>query len=265
MSDKYTMTVDDSGNSNYSHRVLIGTATTGLVRMEWVAARYGQIIPVNWGQVSLSEFIGGYHPLRYQVDDAQNLIVQEAVKGNYEWLLLWEHDVIPPPNALIKLGKYMDSREHPVVSGLYTTRAVPSDPLVFRGRGTGAYRDWELGDMVWADGVPTGFLLIHASILKLMYDEAPDYLVQGKRPCKQVFRTPRDIAYDPEVQAIHTISGTSDLDWCTRVMADDVLGRAGWKKHAEMPFPFLVDTTLACMHINPNGEQFPNTNWEDFA
>ena len=32
-------------------KLLIFTPTTGLVRMEWVRARYGQIIPTNWSNV----------------------------------------------------------------------------------------------------------------------------------------------------------------------------------------------------------------------
>lgn len=260
----YTATLDDSGNPHYTHRVLIGTASTGLVRMEWVHSRYGQVIPVNWGQVSYTEFVGGYIPLRYQVDDAQNLIIQAAVQGNYEWVLLWEHDVIAPPDALIKLDKYLSSREHPVVSGLYFTRAAPARPLVFRGRGNGVYTDWKIGDKVWCDGVPTGFLLIHASVFKLMYEEAPEYLVQGHRPARLVFRTPRDVAIDPEIGGVHTLTGTSDLDWCTQVMNKNIFARAGWPEHAKMEFPFLIDTNIACRHIAPNGEQFPNSNWDGF-
>ncbi len=34
--------------TKWRNRFLIGTATTGLVRMEWVQARYSQLIPTNW-------------------------------------------------------------------------------------------------------------------------------------------------------------------------------------------------------------------------
>ena len=45
--------VNDSGDTSYINRILIGTAATGLVRVEWVAARYSQLIPMNWSQVQL--------------------------------------------------------------------------------------------------------------------------------------------------------------------------------------------------------------------
>ena len=39
--------VQDSGDPGYTNRLLVGTACTGLLRVEWVAARYGQLIPLN--------------------------------------------------------------------------------------------------------------------------------------------------------------------------------------------------------------------------
>jgi hypothetical protein len=104
---------------NNSHRILIGTAATGLVRVEWVAARYGQVIPTNWSNVIMTEALSSFVPLRFQVADAQNLIVKQAVEGKYEWLLLWEHDVCAPPDTFIRLGEHMDRGDTPVVSGLY--------------------------------------------------------------------------------------------------------------------------------------------------
>jgi hypothetical protein len=86
----------DSGDPGYVNRLLIGTASTGSVRMEWVAARYGQIVPVNWSMVTVNQFINSFIPLRYQVADAQNLIVREAVQKDFEWLFLLEHDTLLP-------------------------------------------------------------------------------------------------------------------------------------------------------------------------
>lgn len=251
----YSVIVDDSGEQEWMQKLLIGTAATGLVRLEWVAARYGQISPVNWSQMQYNEIIPGYYPLRYLVADAQNLIVQAAIERGFEWLLLWEHDVIPQPDALIRINDYMGEHKIPVVSGLYHNRNRPSDPLIFRGRGTGAFKDFRKGDLVWCDGVPTGFLLIHMSILKLMYADAELYTVK-ERKVRRVFITPRKFELF-EGGDVSTVTGTSDLDWCTRVMEGDYFAKAGWPEFAEKRYPFLVDTNIFCMHINPNGEQFP--------
>lgn len=261
---EYRTIIKDSGSPGYVNRLLVATPTTGVVRIEWVMARYGQVVPVNWSQVQLLQWIDSFVPLRYQVADAQNLVVKEVVEKDFEWLLLIEHDVVLPPDAFLRLDQYIREEEVPVVSGLYYTRSRPSDPLVFRGRGTGPYLDWEIGEKVWVDGVPTGILLVHAGILRKMYEDSPEYLIKvGPRGeiARRVFDTPRvqyfDAA-DPE-GFVHSNVGTSDLDWCTRVMQGDYLRKAGWTKHAdEHPeFPFLIDTEIFCRHININGEQFP--------
>ena len=76
--------------------------------------------------------------------------------------------------------KAMLAGDVPVVSGLYFTRGYPSEPLVYRGRGNGYYGDWRIGDKVWADGVPTGCLLIHCSILRAMWKDSEEYQVSGQ-------------------------------------------------------------------------------------
>lgn len=252
--------VADSGDPGYSNRIMVAHPVTGLLRVEWVQSRYGQIIPVNWGQVTMLQFLQeGYFPLRYLVADAQNMIVQTAVEKDFEWLLLWEHDVIAPADATYRLNDYIRDATIPVVSGLYYTRSRPSDPLIFRGRGTGAFTDWKPGDKVWCDGVPTGFLLIHMSILRAMYAESPEYQIPyGNRPVtRRVFRDPRDIWVDPMTGNTNSLTGTSDLEWCSRIMNEGYFAKAGWKAYQKKKYPFLCDTGIFCRHINPDGEQFP--------
>ena len=253
---EYKTIVNDSGDPLYINRLLVGTPTTGLVRIEWVQARYGQITPANWSMVQMNQFLNAYMPLRYQVDDAQNLIVKAAIEKDFEWLLLIEHDVILPADALLRLNYYMQEEKTPVVSGLYYTRSHPSEPLVYRGRGTSFYSDWEMGDKVWCDGVPTGILLIHCGLLRVMWDESPEYMV-GNDLTRRVFNTPRNIWFDPDSNQFNTYTGTSDLAWCDRVMKDGIFEKAGWTEYVDKKYPFLVDTKIFCKHINPDGQQFP--------
>lgn len=255
--------IQDSGNPGYVNRFLIATAVTGNVRIEWVAARYNQTIPANWSMVQMNQFMNSYYPLRYQVADAQNLIARECVRGDFQWLFLLEHDVILPQEAFVALQEYMREKRYPVVSGLYFTRSHPSEPVLYRGRGNSYYADWKMGDKVWCDGVPTGCLLIHGSLIKAMWDESEEYRL-GDIVTRRVFDTPRHAWSDPETGAFNTSSGTSDLEWCTRVMQGNFFAKAGWPEYQNMRWPFLVDTAkLFCQHINPNGEQFPpsGTRW----
>lgn len=248
--------VVDSGDPGYTNRILIGHPVTGNVRIEWVQSRFGQIIPVNWGEVQMIQGIPSVWPLHFQVADAQNMIVKAAIERDFEWLLLWEHDVLAPPDTLQRLNRYMRDERYPIVSGLYFTRSRPSEPLIFRGRGVGAYYDWQPGDLVWCDGLPTGLLLIHMALLREMWQDSEEYTVMGKTT-RRVFVTPRDIWQDPITGQYNSMTGTSDLEWCTRVMEGNYLKRAGWHEFEDKRYPFLVDTGIMCKHINPNGEQFP--------
>jgi len=253
---EYKTIVSDSGDSSYVNKLLVATAATGLVRMEWVQARYGQIIPANWSLVQMIEFMNSYIPLRYQVDDAQNMIAHHMISADMEWLLLIEHDTMPPPDAFIRFNEYMRAGDTPVVSGLYYTRSRPSEPLVYRGRGMSFYSDWEMGDKVWVDGVPTGCLLVHRSIIKALWDVSPEYLLKGQT-IRRVFDTPRNIWFDPESNQYNTKTGTSDLAWCDRIMKEDIFEKAGWPDYVGKEYPFLIDTNIFCGHINNDGERFP--------
>ncbi len=150
----------------------------------------------------------------------------------------------------------MTDGDVPVVSALYYTKSRPAEPLTFRGRGNGVYVDWKEGDKVWCDGVPTGFLLIHTSILKEMWPDCEEYRVRDV-VTRRMFNFPRDLFHDPETGHYRTVMGTSDLDWCTRVIEGDYFKKAGWPNFQRRKYPFLVDTDLFCYHIAPNGEMFP--------
>jgi hypothetical protein len=256
---EYRTIINDSGDPGYINRILIAHPVTGLLRAEWMQGRMGQITPVNWSQIQTMEFMqSSYMPLRYQVADAQNLIVKHALEMDMEWLLLWEHDVIPPPDSILKLNRYILDEDVPVVSGLYYTRARPSEPLVFRGRGTTFYEKWKMGDKVWCDGVPTGYLLVHMGLMRSVWDESPEYIIKSKNiVTRRVFDSPRNIWFDQVNNQYNSIQGTSDLDWCNRLMKEKHFEKAGWKKIQRKKYPFLVDTGIFCTHINPDGEQFP--------
>lgn len=262
-----TQMLSNSGDAPKQQHLLVGTATTGLLRAEWVQARYGQVIPTNWSWVQMWQYMapGQFMPLGYQVDDAQNLICAQAMGGDYEWLLLYEHDVLPRPDALVILAEYMKRGDVPVVSGLYFTRSIPSEPLIYRGRGTLAYEDFDIGDLVWCDGVPTGLLLVHMSIIRAMWEESEPYMI-GNQETRRVFETPAKAWYDPESAQFNTQSGTSDLAWCERVMKERFFEKAGWHKYQDMVWPFLVDTRIACEHINNTltGEKFPPGGVHDY-
>lgn len=256
-------TIVKSGvGGNPRTRLLIITPTLGIVRMEWAMSRYGQAMPTNWSAASASLGMGNVVPMHYLVADAQNLGCEDIVAKGFEWLLLWEDDVIAPLDALLRMNLHMREAVTPIVTGLYFTKGLFSEPIIYRGQGTGSFVNFKLGDKVWADGVPTGFLLIHSSIIKLMWDESPEYTTIGGRKTRKVFETVSQCFYDPDNQAFSTGSGTSDLVWSARVIREKVLKRAGWTKISKRKYPFLCDSKIFCKHIElSTGKQFPDYNY----
>jgi hypothetical protein len=244
----------------HNRRVLIGIPTLGVVRIEWDIHRRGQVIPINWqsGEVTASHLPPSVIGMGYSTADAQNVCLERAYLDGYEWFLLWEDDVLPPFTALVTLSKHMDRGEAPMISGLYYSKGNPSWPLVFRGRGNGAYTDWSFGDHVWCDGVPTGFLLIHHTLFRWMWEHATAYKLPDGRTIQQVFQTPRDSWFDPEQDRYFAKMGTSDLYFCDQLLEHEVLAKTGWTALAKKRWPFLVDTTLFCRQIDLNGVLYPD-------
>ncbi len=243
----------------WKRNLLISTITEGLVRYEWSAARYSQVIPVNWGATG---FDLNYAALGYNIDDGYNLVTEKAIELDTDWLIIIEDDVIIPPDTFIKFGQYMEAGDEPVVSGLYYTKSEPAEPLLFRGRGNGAFHGWKLGQKVKVDGLPMGCLLINCSILRAMSKRVEEYLVHdgfgNQRLIPRVFETPRRIGHDPQ-QGNFRQEGTQDLYFFDRVVEWDILKECGFEKAARRKYPFLCDTTIFCRHIDRStGRQFPS-------
>lgn len=224
--------------------------------MEWALARFCQIVPCNWGLKSFMNFIPSCCPLGFLVADGQNVIVREFLNSDCLWLFLVEQDNILPPDAFIRLNDYIKSEKIPIVSGLYFTKSVPAEPILYRGRSNSYYDDWVFGDKVWVDGVPTGCLLIHRRIIEVLWSESQEYNVNGQKT-RRVFAQPARVWFDPESGKSDTAQGTSDLEFCARIILENVLVKAGWPKLQEKEYPYLVDTNLFCGHIDDSGRVYP--------
>lgn len=240
-------------------RLMIGAPTTGNVRMEWVMARFGQIIPCNWSQTISMQWMNQYSPFDFQVADARNVICHNLLEQDHEWLFFIDHDVVLPPDTFIKVNEVMIHRKVPVWSGLYFTKSVPSEPLIYRGRGNGYYPDWKLGEKVWVDGVPMGCTLIHRTIIEELAKISRDYNPGGNFGLiKEIFITPAKVWYDPQARVHFAATGTEDLDWCTRIMKEGIIEKAGWADNIpDLKNPFLMDTSVFCKHIELDGIQYP--------
>jgi hypothetical protein len=252
----YTNLLVQASQTQHRNRLLVGICVTGLVRIEWMLARYGQWIPTNWSYAEHLEALSGTYPLGYDVKDARNVIVQQAVQQGYEWLLFVDHDVILPPDCFSKMNAYMNDGTLPVVAGLYTTKSHPPEPLAYRGRGNSYFGDFKVGDTIWVDGCGMGCTMLSVKLLKAMWEDAPEYVAGGNRTVRQVFDTPSFTWIDPEI-GIQNLSGTEDLAFFDRMMQGGYLAKAGFKKVAKKRFPIFLDASIICRHVTPDGIQYP--------
>ena len=245
-------------SERWKYNVLVGHASLGVVRIEWYLAYTNVVIPMNWASAQAIQPVPCLGILGYHVAEAQNLLVQQCLGGKWDWLLLIEDDVVVPPNLFLMFKPWIEDGRYPVVSGLYRLKAEPAEPMVFRGRGNGVYSNWKLGDVVQADGVPTGCLLIARKLLQVCWDESPEISLHrtahdGSRheiKCREVFRTIRDAGIDPESGNFYRRVGTSDLEWCDQIIKNGWLKKAGYGHVARRKYPFVIDTKINCGHID---------------
>jgi hypothetical protein len=238
-------------------RVCIGIPMTGTIRTEWALARWGQIIPTNWSASDAVMYMTQTTPLGYNVADARNIICHVAMEQGFEWLLFIDSDVILPPHCFRTMNNYMQKNDIPVVFGLYFTKSDPSEPLVYRGSGTGYFRDFKLGDKFWVSGIGMGCTLIKVDILRAMAGDTVEYLAGGTTKVHKIFDTPQMIWTDPEQCSVRTLQGTEDLAWCTRVVEGEYFAKAGYPKIQKRKYGFLCDSSVTCLHIREDGQRFP--------
>lgn len=257
-----------------SVKVLVGTPTLGLVRAEWAESYMSMVCPPNWSVVRS-------FPKNYTVPDAQNILVDTMLRGKFRAVIFIEDDTVPPAQTYLTFDRWFWKMERkkapPVVSGVYHIKGsaevrtgkkggvelLGPEPLIYRGGGQRAYRDFTYGDVVWCSGVPTGALLLHHSILEAWAQE-PDvetYTLLGyPYPLKRIFQNPSHVWVDPETKGIHAASGTSDLWWSEQTIKRGLLKKAGWgdfytkgaakRESHGGEFPYIVDTSLQFGHID---------------
>jgi hypothetical protein len=244
--------------------ILIGTPTLGSVDINWHNAMKMAAAPPNWAAVTST-------PRGYLTHDGQNMLVDTCLRGKFKALVLVEDDTAPPADAWLIFDRWFWKMERkqapPVVSGLYHIKGsaeirkgkkggiqlLGPEPLIYRGSGKRAFRDWKAGDVVWCDGIPTGALMIHRSVLEAWANE-PDvqtYSLPGyPHPLKRIFERPSQVWIDPE-GGTHVSSGTSDLYWSAKTIERKILAKAGWpKRFSKRQYPYIVDTSMRFMHID---------------
>lgn len=221
-----------------SMKIMFGIPSTGWIRFEFHTAMSQLMIPCNWTNAVSS-------PIGFDVATARNWVVEHALRDGHDWIFFVDHDVLLPPDTLLKLRNHMLLARSPIIGGLYYAKGSFPEPLIYRGRGTGPYYDWDPGDHVWVDGMGMGCTMIHTSLFRAM--------------SQPWFESPRRFEVD-EKGNFHREAGTEDLFFLSRVINEGIIEKTGIKWEIEDPQnPFILDTSLFCGHIDHStGKVYPN-------
>jgi len=133
-----------------------GMRIPALVPVQWALSHMNMVTPLNttmsylteWGRLSA---------------EARQIMTQQAIRMGAKYILYWDDDTLPPPMGLYTLHNWME--RHPeagAISGVYTTRVDPNEPLIYTKHGEGAAWDFPMGpgaEPVPIFGAGAGFLL----------------------------------------------------------------------------------------------------------
>jgi len=138
-------------------KILIGIPSRGMVSIHFLSSLLKQSIPVNTSVEY--RFIGGK-----EVGDARNKLGEESLKLKSNYLLFLDEDVIIPQDAIARLVNLGDEGRD-IVAGVYYSKQIPPQPLIFKGRGTGSFKNWTVGEILEdVDGVGMGLTLIRTEL-----------------------------------------------------------------------------------------------------
>jgi hypothetical protein len=103
-----------------------------------------------------------------EVGIARQSIAELAVSSGAKYLWFPDDDMGFPSNACRLLISELEQSgpETMVCGGIYPSKSVPSEPLVYRGEGLGAFWKWKAGDVFEVTSLGTGCMLIDVEKLK---------------------------------------------------------------------------------------------------
>jgi hypothetical protein len=134
----------------------------------------GRFVPPEWAiSISVLRFPPGINNAYVftkgmKRDAARTYLAEKAIEAGAEYLLFIDDDTAPPPDAPIKLIMALDQADEDVIAcgGIYTTKADPPMPLVYKEEMNGPYWRWKHNEVFECEVVATGCMLVRLDGLK---------------------------------------------------------------------------------------------------
>lgn len=147
-----------------------GFRANGLVPIQFVLAHMNWTPPLN---VSIAYMV----KMNMLSSHARQVMTMEAIRAGAEYIFYVDDDTLIPPLGLYTLYNFMEQNPHAgAVSGVYTTRENPNEPLIYKEHGAGCAWDFEMGPGANPEpifGAGAGCLLARVSAIKAVMEANP--------------------------------------------------------------------------------------------
>jgi len=158
---------DLDGNKVANER---GFRAQGLVPIQFLLSHMNWTPPLN---VSLAYMV----KMNMLSSHARQVMTMEAIRAGAEYIFYVDDDTLIPPLGLYTLYNFMEQNPHAgAVSGVYTTRQNPNEPLIYKEHGAGCAWDFEMGPGAKPEvifGAGAGCLLARVSAIKAVMEANP--------------------------------------------------------------------------------------------
>lgn len=158
---------DENGNKIANQR---GFQAQGLVPIQFVMAHMNWTPPLN---VSMAYLV----KMNMLSSHARQVMTMEAIRMGAQYIFYVDDDTLIPPLGLYTLYNFMEQNPHAgAVSGVYTTRENPNEPLIYKEHGAGCAWDFEMGPGAKPElifGAGAGCLLARVSSIKSWMEANP--------------------------------------------------------------------------------------------
>lgn len=219
---------EDPSKSQHEFQVNTGFRPEGLIPLQFMIAQMNWLSPLN---VTMAYSF----KTRMRSAAARQILTMEALRiPTVKYLFFVDDDTLIPPMGLYQLYNLMERNpEWGAVSGVYTTRQNPPEPLIYTEHGAGAAWDFEMGPGAAPTqimGAGAGCLLVRADAIRAWMEANPETPIW----C--------DATEFPA-------SNGGKVTWGHDVRFIRNLTEAGW--------PCYVDGSLLCSHLDiASGKQF---------
>jgi hypothetical protein len=147
-----------------------GFRAQGLIPVQFMLAHMNWVPPLN---VSMAYMV----KMNMLSSHARQVMTMEAIRMDAKYIFYVDDDTLIPPLGLYTLYNFMEQNPHAgAVSGVYTTRENPNEPLIYKEHGQGCSWDFEMGPGAEPElifGAGAGCLLARVSAIKDWMEQNP--------------------------------------------------------------------------------------------